>query len=222
MDLYLLIFLGILIIPISAQLYINTNYKKYSNIKNNKNLSGFEVARQILDKNGLQDIHIIETTGTLTDHYDPKRKVIRLSHNIFHGTSIASSAIAAHECGHAIQDKNKYIFMNIRHFIYPLVNFSSKIAYIILLIGFLTSIYDMVYLGIFLTSFGILFQLITLPVEFNASSNAKNELKSLSILDKEELYGAEQMLKSAALTYVAGLVSSILEILRLILLTIDN
>lgn len=222
MELYILILLGLLIIPIAAQIYVNVNYKKYIQINNDKKISGFEIARKILDKNGLNDVHIVETRGTLSDHYDPKRKVVRLSHNVFHSETIGAASIAAHEVGHALQDKNKYTFMRIRSFIFPIVNFSSKIAYIVLLIGFLTSMTNLIWLGIILVSFGILFQLVTLPVEFNASKRAKEEIKSLSLLTQNELEGVEKMLTSAALTYVAGLITSILELLRLILIARDN
>ena len=222
MDPYLLIFIAILIIPVTAQILININYKKYSTIKNANNISGFEAARKILDYNGLQDIHIVETKGYLTDHYDPQRKVIRLSSAVFQTNTISAVSIAAHECGHAIQDKDGYLFMKIRSFIFPIVNFASKIAYIVLLIGFLTYITDLIWLGIILVSFGVIFQIVTLPVEFNASKRAKEELKKLNILIGEENEGAQKMLLSAALTYVAGLISSLLELLRLILIARDN
>ena len=222
MDPYLLIFIAILIIPVTAQILINMNYKKYSTIKNANNISGFEAARKILDYNGLQDIHIVETKGYLTDHYDPQRKVIRLSSAVFQTNTISAVSIAAHECGHAIQDKDGYLFMKIRSFIFPIVNFASKIAYIVLLIGFLTYITDLIWLGIILVSFGVIFQIVTLPVEFNASKRAKAELKKLNILIGEENEGAQKMLLSAALTYVAGLISSLLELLRLVLIARDN
>lgn len=222
MDPYLLIFIAILIIPVTAQILININYKKYSTIKNANNISGFEAARKILDSNGLQDIHIVETKGYLTDHYDPQRKVIRLSSAVFQTNTISAVSIAAHECGHAIQDKDGYLFMKIRSFIFPIVNFASKIAYIVLLIGFLTYITDLIWLGIILVSFGVIFQIVTLPVEFNASKRAKAELKKLNILIGEENEGAQKMLLSAALTYVAGLISSLLELLRLVLIARDN
>ncbi len=222
MDTYLLIFIAILIIPVTAQILININYKKYSTIKNANNISGFEAARKILDSNGLQEIHIVETKGYLTDHYDPQRKVIRLSSAVFQTNTISAVSIAAHECGHAIQDKDGYLFMKIRSFIFPIVNFASKIAYIVLLIGFLTYITDLIWLGIILVSFGVIFQIVTLPVEFNASKRAKEELKKLNILIGEENEGAQKMLLSAALTYVAGLISSLLELLRLVLIARDN
>lgn len=214
----LLIILGIIIIPVIAQIYISTNYSKYKILENSKNISGFEVARKILDKNNLEDIHIVEVRGSLSDHYDPNRKVVRLSKEVFHGTSIASASIAAHECGHAIQDKEGYSFMKFRSLIFPLVRISNYFSYIVLLIGLLTEAMNLFLLGIALVSIGLLFQLITLPVEFNASSRAKEELKKLKLVTEEESLGVSSMLNSAAMTYVAGVISNILDLLRLILI----
>ncbi len=209
-----------LIIPLIAQIYVSSTYRKFKNISNNKELTGFEVARKILDKNGLKDMYIVETGGNLTDHYDPGRKTIKLSSDIFHGTSIASIAVAAHECGHAIQDKDGYIFMRIRSFIFPIVSLGTKFAYIVLVIGLIMSAMNLIWLGIILVGLGLVFQLVTLPVEFDASKRALNEIKSLSISDDYE--GSKTMLTAAALTYVAGVLSSALEIFRLILIFTDD
>ena len=217
MGLYLLA----LIIPLIAQIYVSNRYKKYSNIENDKKISGFEVARKILDKNGLNDLYIVETKGTMSDHYDPKRKTVRLSSDVFHGTSIASLAIAAHECGHAIQDKEGYFFMKIRSFIFPIVNLGTKFAYVVLLIGLIANIIDLVWLGILLVGLGLLFQLVTLPVEFNASKRALIELEN-NFIDGFDVSGAKSMLNAAAMTYVAGVLASALEILRLILVFTNN
>ncbi len=215
---YLLIMLSILIIPLLAQLYVNFSYNKYKKIKNENRMTGFEVARKILDRNNLQDIHIVETKGNLSDHYDPSRKVIRLSPEIFNGTSIASTAVAAHEVGHALQDKNKYFFIKLRTLIFPLVHFASKFAYIVIFIGFFAELTQLIELGIILVSFGVFFQLITLPVEFNASKRAKKEIKSLKLSRNNEIIKIDTMLNAAALTYVAGLIASILELLRLLII----
>jgi len=205
-----------LIIPLIAQIYVSSRYKKYSNLDNEKQLSGFEVARKILDKNGLKDLYIVETKGTMTDHYDPKRKTVRLSSDVYHGTTIASVAIAAHECGHAIQDKEGYLFMKVRSFIFPIVSLGTRFAYIVLFIGLLANILDLIWLGILLVGLGLIFQLVTLPVEFNASKRALKEIEIL--IDKDEYDGTKNMLNAAAMTYVAGVLSSALEILRLILI----
>ena len=212
----------VLIIPLIAQLYVNSNYKKYKNIDNDKKMTGFEVARIILDKNGLKDMYIVETKGNLTDHYDPKRKTVKLSSEIFHGESVAAMAVAAHECGHAIQDKEGYFFMKVRSFIFPIVNFGTKFAYIVLLIGLIANMMNVIWLGILLVGLGLLFQIVTLPVEFDASKRALKELESNIIADSEDINGTKTMLTSAALTYVAGVLSSALEILRLILIFTNN
>jgi len=211
-ELYLLA----LIIPLIAQIYVSSNYKKYSNLNNSKKISGFEIARKILDKNGLEKIYIVETKGTMTDHYDPRRKTVRLSSEVYHGTSVASIAIAAHECGHAIQDKEEYLFMKFRSFIFPIVNLGTRFAYIVLFIGLIANIMDLIWLGILLVGLGLLFQLVTLPVEFNASKRALKEIEI--VLDNEDYNGTKSMLTAAAMTYVAGVLSSALEILRLILI----
>lgn len=215
---YLLVILGILLIPTIAQLYIMATYKKYLKIDSQKDISGFEVARKILDENNLKDIHIVATSGTLTDHYDPSRGVIRLSNDIFEKNSISSVAVAAHECGHALQKKEGYLLMRIRTFLVPIVNFSSKIAYILLILGFLLEFAGLIEIAIILMGTGVLFQLVTLPVEINASRRAKNELIRLNIISNLEESMVKNVLIAAALTYVAGLLSSLLELLRLVLL----
>ena len=180
------------------------------------------MAREILDKNGLKDVHIVETSGVMSDHYDPRRKVVRLSHEVFHGSTIASISIAAHEVGHAIQDKEKYLYMRIRAFIFPIVNIASYFAYILIIISFILSSVNLLWLSIILMSFGVIFQLVTLPVEFNASNRAGKQLKALKQFSQKELNGSKSMLTSAALTYVAGLVASLLELLRLVLIARGN
>lgn len=217
---YLLIFISILITTIS-QILISISYSKYKKVLNNKDLTGFDVARKILDSNGLSNIMILEVKGNLTDHYDPGRKVIKLSTDIYHGSSIASAAVAAHECGHAIQDKTKYIPMRIRSHLVPFVNICTKIGYLAIMIGVIFS-YLLVELGIILLLAMLLFQLITLPVEFNASKRAMKELERLHLLDKEEKNYAKNMLIAAAFTYVASLLSTLLEILRYVLIFTDR
>lgn len=221
MDNFLLYLLA-LIIPLIAQIYINVCHDKYRKIENKNKLSGFEVARKILDKNGLKDVYVVETKGNLTDHYDPRRKTVKLSENVFHGDSIASMAVAAHECGHAIQDKEGYFFMKLRSFIFPIVSFGTKFAYVVLLIGLIANLMDLVWAGIILVGLGLLFQIVTLPVEFNASKRALTEIENIYSLERFDMDGAKTMLTAAALTYVAGVLSSALEILRLILVFTNN
>ena len=216
------LYLLALIIPLVAQIYINFCHNKYRKIENKNKLTGFDVARKILDSNGLKDIYVVETNGNLTDHYDPRRKTVKLSSEVFHGDSIVSMAVAAHECGHAIQDKEGYFFMRIRSFIFPIVSFGTKIAYVILLIGLIADMMNLVWAGILLVGLGLLFQLITLPVEINASKRALVELENKIGALYEDLFGTKSMLTAAAMTYVAGVLSSALEILRLILIFKDR
>lgn len=220
MDLILIIL--IILIPLLAEIYIKITYNRVLKRKNSNNLTGYDVSRKILDENGLNDMIIVETNGTLTDHYDPSRKVVRLSKDIYHGSSIASLAVAAHETGHAIQDKEKYFFLKFRSIIFPIVNIVSSFSYYVILIGFLLEYINLVWIGIFLTGFGIFFQLITLPVEFNASNRAKKELKRLNLTNKTDDDETSNMLTAAALTYVAGVLASILQVIRLIGLVSDN
>ena len=214
---YILMILSVLVTLI-ASIYIRINYSKYRKIDIKKRMTGYDVARLILDSNNLQNILILEVSGELTDHYDPTKKVIRLSHDIYHDTSISSCSVASHECGHAIQDKEGYSFLVFRNKIIPLVNFSSKAGYVAILIGFLFSLVDFLWIGILLELVILVFQLITLPVEFNASNRAIKQLRKLNIVTNDELDGSKKMLTSAALTYVAGVMSNLLQILRLVIL----
>jgi Zn-dependent membrane protease YugP len=213
----LIIFLLMIIIPIGAQMYIMYTYNKYKKVNNSNNLSGFEVARSILDANGLENVHVVEVHGQLSDHYDPKRKVVRLSTEVFHGETIASSSIAAHEVGHAIQDKESYTFLKVRSFIFPFAKIVSYAAYIMLIAAIVMEAINLIWLAIGLMIFSLSFQLVTLPVEFNASQRAKEELNKLNLISNSEMIGVEGVLKSAALTYVASLAASILQILRIVL-----
>lgn len=213
-----ILILLIILIPLIAQVKISSSYNRYKKEKNTCKLTGQEVARKILDENGLQDIHVVEIKGELTDHYDPTRKVVRLSTDIFHGDTVAAAAVAAHECGHAIQDKENYTFLRIRSAIYPVVNVATSVSYYIILIGFLFQALKLVYLGIGLTCCGLLFQLVTLPVEFDASKRALDKLEKYHLLAEVEIEGAKNVLSAAALTYVAGVMASILQILRLFLI----
>lgn len=220
---YLLFYVLILIIPLFAQWYIKHNYSKYSEVKIKKGLSGFEVARKILDANGLEKMDIVSTPGTLTDHYDPSRKVVRLSKDNFDGDSVSAVSVAAHECGHAIQDKEGYLLMRIRSLLVPVVNLGTKLSYIFILIGVIfesayeaTKMNPFIIIGICLVSLGFLFQIVTLPVEINASKRADKILNSLGIVDSDELDGTKKVLTAAALTYVAGVLTALLEVLRYI------
>ena len=205
-----------IVITIGAQILVSSRYSKYKNIENNSKMSGCEVALKLLKEHNLEDIYVIETQGNLTDHYDPNNKVIRLSTDIFHGTSIASASVAAHEVGHAIQYKEGNILLKIRSFIYPLVSFCSRFSYIVIILGIIFGVLEIFYIGVGLFVFILLFQLLTLPVEFDASKKALNILNEEKVLDKSCLEGARSMLVAAALTYVASLATTVLQLLRLI------
>lgn len=218
----IILYLVIILVPLFAQINVSASFSKYKKVDNKKKVTGFDVARKILDANGLEDIYIVETGGNLTDHYDPTRKVIKLSHDIFHGESVAAVSVAAHECGHAIQDKVGYKFMRFRSLLVPVVNLVSSFSWVVILIGLLTEYFQIFIFGIGLISIGLVFQLVTLPVEFDASKRAKVELKRLKLIDNNEDSYVSKMLGAAALTYVAGVLTSILEIVRLLLIFNDN
>ena len=211
-----------LIIVLWAQANVTGNYKKYLKYKVKSNLSGQEVARKILDANGLNYVHIVETKGELTDHYDPTRKVIRLSSNIFHQSTISSVGVAAHEVGHAIQDKEGYSFMRLRSALVPFVNFVSYLGYFGLIISIFAGLTGYLKISILILCVTILFQLVTLPVEFDASKRAKEQLISLGLIDDSEHEQVSRVLFAAAMTYVAGLISNLLQLLRLVLILNDR
>lgn len=214
---YAIPLLGFLITFI-AQIYVNNSYNKYKYQSLRKRITGAEVARNILDKNGLKDIKITEVKGNLTDHYDPSKKIVCLSTDIYNGDTIAAASVAAHECGHAIQHKDGYTFMKIRSSLVPFVNFSTKIGYLVVIIGIIFSFPKVAVIGLILLLGMLLFQLVTLPVEFNASNRAKKQLINLNIIDNDELRDSNTMLRAAALTYVAALITTLLQILRLALI----
>ena len=207
-----------LIITLGAQGFVNSSYNKYKRVNNNRNITGAQAARRVLDKNGLENVKIEEVVGFLTDHYDPTHKVIRLSTDIYNGSSVAGVAVACHECGHAIQDKEDYLMLKIRHALVPFVNISSYAGYIAIAIGVFFSFVDLIWLGILCECVILLFQLVTLPVEFDASKRALQQIEQEAILEGSEFNGGKKVLTAAALTYVASVASTLLEILRLILL----
>ena len=212
----LLLIAGI-VITIFAQFRVTSTYNKYKKVQNKRKISGFEVAKEILDKNGLSNVYVTETKGQLTDCYVSDRKVIRLSTEIFHGTTIASASVAAHEVGHAIQDKENYSYMRLRHSLFPIVNFCSYTGYIAILIGLFFNSGKLMWLGIGLELVILFFQLITLPVEFDASRKAEEQLLKNKLLSKSELEESKKVLNAAAFTYVASVLTTLLQILRLVL-----
>lgn len=214
-----LLLLVIILLPLAASGWLKSKYSKYSKIDNGIQITGEDAARQILNKNGLTDIKIEKTHGFLTDHYNPKTKTVVLSEHIFSGRSIASVAVAAHEVGHAIQHKEAYSFLTFRTAMVPVVNFTSRISSTILILGFFLGVAGLIDLAIILLCISLLFQLITLPVEFNASNRAKKQLQKIGLISDSDEKGVNKMLKAAAYTYVASFLASALQVLRLVMLS---
>jgi Zn-dependent membrane protease YugP len=207
------------ILVLGAQGIVSGTYNKYKVVENKKGLTGAEVARQILDENDLSNITVVKTNGTMSDHYDPKAKTVRLSKEVYEDATISSIAIAAHECGHAIQHQNSYAPLALRSAFVPVANIGSMAAWPIIILGVILSWNSfLLNLGIILFSAAVLFQLITLPVEFNASKRAIARLSETGIPYGDELGQSKKVLDAAALTYVAAAAAMILQLLRLILL----
>lgn len=219
---YLIYLALLMIIPIWAQSRVQGTYKKYSKIATSSFMTGAQVARKILDDNGLFDVQIEEIKGVLTDHYDPRNKVVRLSTGNYRGQSMASSAIAAHEVGHAIQDSEEYAFLNFRTALVPLANFGSRSAIWIILIGAILGQLNLVFIGILFMSFAVLFQIVTLPVEFNASNRAMDHLIASGIIQNNEERETKKVLNAAALTYVAAALVAVMELMRFVLIFLSN
>ena len=198
---------------------MNNVYKKYRRVRSASGLTGAEAAQRILRAAGISDVSIGMVNGSLSDHYDPISKRVNLSREVYEGTSLASVGVAAHECGHAIQHAVNYFPLNFRSAIVPIANIGSSLSWPIFLVGLIASFGPLVVAGILLFSLAVLFQLITLPVEFNASKRALQMLGSTGILSEQEKSGAKAVLQAAALTYVAALVASILQLLRLVALS---
>ncbi len=207
-----------LIISIWAQIKVSTTFNKYSKTKTVRGLSGADAARRILDANGLSHVRIEQVRGNLTDHYDPRTNVIRLSESTYHATSPAAIGVAAHEVGHAIQYAKNYAPINLRMKIVPITNIGSMLSIPLFFIGLFMATDYLMLAGIVLYSLIAFFQLVTLPVEFNASARAMSSLSSLGILNDSELQASRKVLSAAAMTYVAALLTSLLTLLRLILL----
>lgn len=214
-----LILIPAVILSLWAQSNVNSTFRKYAKVQSRRGSTGAEIARKILDMNGLYQVKIERVAGNLSDHFDPKTNVVRLSDSTYGSTSVGAIGVAAHEVGHAIQHATAYAPIKVRNSIVPVVNVCNMLSMPILLVGLLFSSFSgLIDVGILLFSATVLFQLITLPVEFNASRRAMATLRGQYLLDDDEAKGAEKVLRAAALTYVAAAVSSILSLLRLILL----
>lgn len=218
----MILVLGALIIVFLSQQILNFTYSKYKKIEVDSNMTGYEVAKKILSDNDLDNIRIGKVSGELSDHYNNSMKVINLSDDIYDGNTIAAVSVAAHECGHAIQYKEGYTPIKIRNMLVPFVNLGNTLGYVVIVISIGASLTKLFTLGLILISFALIFQLITLPVEFDASKRGKKILFELGIVTEDEKVGASKMLRAAAFTYVAGLISSIMQILRLVLIFTNN
>ncbi len=211
--LYIIMMVPVLLLSLFASMKVKSTYKKYSNIGTRSGMTGADVARQILARNGLSHVNVVQTGGFLSDHYDPAKKVVRLSPDVYSGTSISSIGVAAHETGHAIQHKEAYSPLVLRNMMVPLASIGSNFAWIIIIVGALFSTMGLVKAGIILFSVVVVFQLVTLPVEFNASSRAKNILAAQGLVSSAELKGVNRVLGAAAMTYVAAAASAIATLL---------
>ena len=219
---YLIFILPALLLSLDAQAKVKGTYAKYGKMYNTKGLTGAMAARMILDQNGLQHVKIEHIAGNLTDHFDPRTNVVRLSDSVYGSGSVAAVGVAAHECGHAVQYAQSYTPMKIRGAIIPITNIGSTLSIPLFFLGLLFSIPSLVLVGIGLFALVAVFQLVTLPVEFNASSRALKTLEASNYLSLEELGGAKRVLSAAAMTYVAALIMSIAQLLRLIFIARRN
>lgn len=209
------------ILAVYAQSQVTGAYNRYRRIPNSRGITGAQVAREILDSQGLYHISVHEVSGQLSDHYNPSKNLINLSSEIYRGTSIASLAVAAHEVGHAIQYKEKYMAIGVRNMILPFANVGQYLGWIAIMIGLAIGHTNMAWIGFVLMCGILLFQLVTLPVEFNASSRAMAILKA-RYLTSSELVGAKKMLSAAALTYVAAMISTLMSMLRIFLMILGR
>lgn len=216
-QMYLLI-IAAFILSLWAQFRVKGTFNRWSKVEAASGLTGYEAARRMLDRNGLHDIQIEPVSGRLTDHYDPIHRVVRLSEPVYYETSISAISVACHEIGHAIQHKEHYPMLALRHRIFPVVNFASGVAPFLLIAGFLFSATGLIGLGIIFFSCAVAFQLITLPVEFNASSRARDIMVSEGFITNDEERGVAKVLNAAALTYVAAALISLLELIRYIMI----
>lgn len=218
---YILILIGV-VLSLAASACVKSTYRKYSQVRSHTGMTGKEVAERILRRNGVQGVTVRKVAGELTDHYDPRSQTVNLSSAVYDSTSVAAIGVAAHECGHVLQHENGYTPLAIRGALVPVVNFGSQISWPLIIFGFImtNSLPEwgniLLYAGILLFAAAVLFQLVTLPVEFNASARALKILESDGILYGEELGGTKKVLRAAAMTYVAGALGSLLQLIRIL------
>lgn len=216
---YVLFMLPCIILTIAVQAKMKSTFKKYSAITNSRGLTGYEAAQRVLAHNGVSGVRIERVQGSFTDHFDPRTNVIRLSESVYDSRSIAAVGVACHEAGHAVQYAVGYVPNKIRSIILPAANIGTKLSWIFIIAGMVTSVLQpLLYVGIILFSASVLFMVATLPVEFNASSRALSCIKETGMLSGDEYTGAKRTLQAAAMTYVAAAATSVMQLLRLILI----
>ena len=215
---YILVLIGAFL-SLIATTRVNGAFNRYSKVKASSGITAQEAAMKILHEAGIDDVKIERIRGNLTDHYSPNEKVLRLSDSVYNSTSVAAIGVAAHECGHAIQHQVGYGPLKLRTLSVPVANIGSRLSWPIIIIGLILALPGLTQIGIFLFTFVVLFQLITLPVEINASRRALSILDSQNYLTDNELVGSRKVLKAAAYTYVAALLTSILQLLRIVILS---
>ena len=205
-----------LVFALICSLTVKTTFNKYSRIGSRRGITAAEAARRILDRNGLYNVQVERISGNLTDNYNPRTNIVSLSDSVYNSTSLAAIGVAAHECGHAVQHAQDYVPIKIRTAVFPLAQIGSSMYFIVFIVGLIFSFEPLVDAGIILFLFVVLFQLVTLPVEFNASRRAMSTIRSEGILEQDEMYGARRTLTAAAMTYVASLAVSFTQLLRLL------
>ena len=215
---YILIIIGV-IITLAASAKMNSAFRRYSKVRSHSGLTGAQAAAKILNYAGIYDVVVERVSGNLTDHYDPRSKVLRLSDATYNATSVAAIGVAAHECGHAMQDKEAYAPLKLRGSLVPVANIGSNLSWIFIILGIIMGANQtLLNIGILLFSLAVIFQLVTLPVEFNASSRALRVLKDSAMMYEDEVEDTRKVLSAAALTYVASAAAAILSLLRLVIL----
>ncbi len=218
---YIVLVMPAVIFSLITSVMVNSTFRKYSKTRSSRGITGAEAARRVLDANGLYSVKVERIGGNLTDHYDPRSNTIRLSDSVYNSPSAAAIGVAAHEAGHAVQHAKGYIPIKIRAAIIPLTNFASRLAIPLILLGLLfeaSGMLSLAYLGVACFAMSAVFQLVTLPTEFNASRRAMEAISSHGILSRDELAGARKVLTAAAMTYVAALAVSLMQLLRLALI----
>ena len=216
-DISMIILIPGLLLAMYAQAKVSSTYNRYKKVTSHSGYTGAQFARKMLNDNGLYDVTITQISGRMSDHYDPRANQVRLSAEVYNGTSIASLGIAAHEVGHAVQHATNYFPLIVRNLVVPVKNFSSSIYMLFIFIGIIMNSFSMIQFGIMLFAVIVIFQVITLPVEFNASRRAIATLGGDGVLDAEELSGAKRVLGAAAMTYVAAMVTAVLQLLQLLM-----